>query len=205
MIRVVRAVFVAAVLLVPVGSALSARAQSCTNLDPTCTVGDTADKVQQTAGDATDTANSTAGDAASTVHGTVDGILPHGGPPLPGGDGGSDPGNGGGHGGSGKHPRAHGHQQQGTRPTKAIAGGSPSAGSTTPNSGAPTTGAASDRNVRDTPFTISRVAAGVIGGVAVMGFLAGAIAIFLMVQDRLDRRDPKLLSTSLGSDRVQFT
>jgi hypothetical protein len=38
-----------------------------------------------------------------------------------------------------------------------------------------------------------------------MALLLGGVAAFLTIQDRLDRRDPKLLPVSIGSDRVQFT
>jgi hypothetical protein len=33
----------------------------------------------------------------------------------------------------------------------------------------------------------------------------GAVAAFLAVQDRLDRRDPKLAPAAIGSDRVLFS
>jgi hypothetical protein len=48
------------------------------------------------------------------------------------------------------------------------------------------------------------VAAGVIGGVALMAVLLGAILAFLAFQDRIDRRDPKLAMAAVGSDRVSF-
>ena len=52
---------------------------------------------------------------------------------------------------------------------------------------------------------LASLAVGVIGGVALMALLLGAVAAFLMVQDRLDRRDPKLLAAALGSDQVPFS
>ena len=62
-----------------------------------------------------------------------------------------------------------------------------------------------DQNDSDPRSTIARVTPAVVGGIAVMALLLGAVALFLSVQDRVDRRDPKLLPASIGSDRVQFT
>jgi hypothetical protein len=53
--------------------------------------------------------------------------------------------------------------------------------------------------------TIGQVAAGVAGGLAVMALLLGAVGAFLTIQDRLDRRDPKLVPAAIGDDRVRFT
>ena len=137
------------------------------------------------------------------MHGAVDGVVPGGGTTSPGGGGGSDPGNGGGHPGSGGHSGGNGGRHDGVQPTTSAGVGSPTSAPGSASSTAPPRDAAPDRSGNSVP-TISRVAAGVLGGAAVMAFLVGAIAVFLMVQDRLDRRDPKLLPVSLGSDRVQF-
>src|SRR5438093_3976711 len=90
MIRLLRAVSVAAVLFLPLATSHSAMAQVCPTLDPTCTVDDTVDTTHQTADHAANTVTGTADDAVSTASGTVDGLLPDGGNPPPGGGGGSD-------------------------------------------------------------------------------------------------------------------
>jgi hypothetical protein len=175
------------------------------------TVQDTVDRVQGRVDDTT-----------SKVRDTIDQVLGKVGdpPPLPG-DGG-DPGPGGGSGGGGNgggsqggghdggtsgggHVSGTGSLSGGGSILSGSAGGSAAAGAADPGSLTVPPTDLSHATARGSSPTIGQVAAGVIGGLAVMALLLGAVAVFLTVQDRVDRRDPKLVPVPIGSDRVQFT
>jgi hypothetical protein len=225
MIRRVRAVFVIALMTVPFALSTSARAQTCAPTDLACTVDqvggaaqdvadDPAGTVQDgvnTGQDAVHTAQDTTKDAVGTVRNTIDQVLGDGGitPPTGGGDGGNGGGGSGdrpdGSNGSGHHPHA---SAGASRPAGGAARGggrlpvSPSEGD---EPGVPGVDPSSDPSGRESSPTFGAVAAGVIGGVALMAVLLGAVVAFLAFQDRIDRRDPKLALAAVGSDRVSFT
>ncbi len=229
MIRSLRVLFAVGVMALPLGLGTVARAQTCPVLDVTCTVdqivdtgGDTVDDVVGSAGDAVDntvddaqtkvhdagdTVTGTAGDTVSTVRDTIDDTLGNVGDP-PSGDGGSG-GGGGGSNGSGHDPnRNHdGVGSAGGRDGGHVGGstGIPATTNASTPAVAPVPGSLATDSNREDRSTIARVTPAVVGGIAVMALLLGAIALFLSVQDRMDRRDPKLLPASIGSDRVQFT
>jgi hypothetical protein len=52
--------------------------------------------------------------------------------------------------------------------------------------------------------TIGRVAAEVAAGALALMVVGGLMIGFLLVQDRIDRRDPRLAPSSSGSERVAF-
>ena len=230
MIRSLRVLFAVGVMALPLGLGTAARAQTCPVLDGHCTVdqivdtgGDAVDDVVGSAGDtvddtvddaqtkvhdAVDTVTGTADDTVSTVRDTVDDTLGNVGNPPPGNGGGSGGGGGGGgSNGSGHDPNGNhnGVGSGGGRGGRHVGGstGIPAAtNASTPGAAlAPVT----DQNDGDPRSTIARVTPAVVGGIAVMALLLGAVALFLSVQGRMDRRDPKLLPASIGSDRVQFT
>jgi hypothetical protein len=232
MIRTLRALIAVAVISAPFVTGSAANAQVCTALDPTCiaeetlgTVGDAIDDTvgaaddarggaQEAADDAVKNVKGRADDVVTTVRETVDGIVDPGGNPPPGGGGGgggSDPGNGGGTDGPAIDPGHTGTpQHHGAVPGRA--GGSPRTTSTTggiaatdPGPFRPSASDGSGQSDAGASPTIARVAADVIKGLALMALLLGAVTVFLTLQERLDKRDPKLLLASLGSDRVQFT
>ncbi len=222
MIRRLRAVFVISLMTVPFALPTSAGAQTCAPTDLTCTVDqvggaaqDVADGPAGTAQDGADTGRDAVGTAqgaakgaVGTVRNTIDQVLGEGGitPPTEGGNGG--PGGGGngdgprGSNGSGHDP----HRGVGApRPAGGTAGGHlPMSPTGSADAGAPTGDPSSHPSDRGPLPTFGAVAAGVIGGVALMAVLLGAVVAFLAFQDRIDRRDPKLAMAAVGSDRVSF-
>jgi len=228
MIRRFRAVFVIALMAVPFALPTPAGAQTCAPTDLTCTVdqvggaahdaGDDAagtahdgvDTVVHTGQDTVGTAQGATKDAVRSVRNTIDRVLGSGGsaPPTGSGDGGIGGGaNGdrpGGSSASGHGP--HGGVGASGRADGAAAGAGPTpiapTGSTEP--GGPAVDLSSHPSDRASSPTIGAVAAGVIGGIALMAVLLGAVVAFLSFQDRIDRRDPKLAMAAIGSDRVSF-
>jgi hypothetical protein len=225
MFRSLRIVFAAALFAVPFVMASAAIAQTCAPVDVACTPDQILDQGQDaagdaagTAGDAANAAHDAADDTVSRVKDTVDDTLHGGGidpPPIVGG---GDGGNGG-HDGDGhtastrdRRPGANGSgrtevRTSGSRHGEVGASAGTSAGVPlgTVEPTAPTTDPAARSDADTAPPTIGQVAAGVLTGVAVMALLLGGVAAFLAVQDRLDRRDPKLAPAAIGSDRVLFS
>jgi hypothetical protein len=222
MIRRLRSVFVISLMTVPFALPTSAGAQTCAPTDLTCTVdrvgGAAQDIANDPAGtaqdgvdagqDAVGAAQGAAKDAVGTVRNTIDQVLGDGGitPPTGGGDGGHG---GAGNGDGPRGSNGSGHKPQGVgapRPAGSAASGGPISAS--PTGGDQPGVAAVDPwshpiDHASSP-TIGPVAAGVIGGVALMAVLLGAVVAFLAFQDRIDRRDPKLAMAAVGSDRVSF-
>jgi hypothetical protein len=143
-----------------------------------------------------------------TVRNTIDQVLGGGATPTPpgGGDGGTGGGrNGDRPNGSNRNPHASGGA---SRPAGGTAGGGdplPVTLTQGDEQGDPAIDLSSHSSGRAPWPTIGTVAAGVIGGVALMAVLLGAVVAFLAFQDRIDRRDPKLAMAAVGSDRVSFT
>ena len=213
MIRSLRVLFAVGVMALPLGLGTAARAQTCLVLDVTCTVDqivdtgkDTVDDAQTKVHDAVDTVTGTADDTVSTVRDTIDDTLGNVGNPPPGDGGGSGGGGGGGSNGSGHNPNGNhnGVGSGGGRSGGHIRASTPTNASTPGAAQVPGGSLTTDQN-DDPRSTFAQVATRVIEGLAVMALLLGAVGLFLSVQDRVDRRDPKLLPASIGSDRVQFT
>ena len=234
MFRSLRVLFAAALFAVPFVLTSAATAQTCAPLDVSCTADPAAQEGQDTAGgagdavgDAADDAANAANDAAttaqdtvSTVRDTVDDALHDGGidPPIGGADGGgSGHGDGNGGGGGGTHDGGGGHGGGGgvaTVGTSGSAGGNvraaagASAGATPGGSdmpSVPTTDPTRPDVASRPPTDLRQVAAAASVGIAVMALLLGAVGVFLTLQDRLDRRDPKLAPAAIDSDRVLFS
>jgi hypothetical protein len=233
MIRALRIVSAAALLIMPFALATTAAAQTCPALDPTCTASQATEDGQRAVGDDIASAGDAAGDAGGAAHDTAQGAVDGAqqtvdqtvgsvrdtiddalgnsddGPPGDGGDGHEGHGgNGANHDGSGYEPGVNGgrtHLGAGAGHTGTWAG--VTVGATTGLNGrstAPPTDPSANAENPVSSSTIGQVATGVIRGAAVMALLLSAVAAFLAVQDRLDRRDPKLAPAMIGSDRVRF-
>lgn len=200
--------------------------------DPEGAVDDTTNTVGDAADDPAGTVQDTADDAVNSVNDTVDDVLKTVNPdpgPGPGPDPGPGPGdgNGGGgdrrnHGSGGNHDGDGDHGGGGTGEAR-NPNGSLGRGSPIPRvalaafRGEPAVArAGGDISTDPTIFTlpaastqptgtsVGQTAIRVAGGLAVMALLMGLVGGFVFVQNRLDRRDPKLVPASLGSDRVAF-
>ena len=190
--------------------------------DPGGTGSDAADDAGHTGHGAADTVQGAADDPTGTVGDAVNEVVDTGGvePPVVGGGGGgggqSDDGRRGGGGehaadrhGDGRHG-AVGNYLPGGVGRRHNVGASGRAWQTTTPAGIetlvdPTTRRSAGSGEGRPPATVGQVAASVIGGLAVMALLLGGVALFLAVQDRLDRSDPKLVPVAIGSDRVRFS
>lgn len=195
------AVFLLLVLASP------AAADPCALLDPECvteTVDETVDTVKETVGSAKETVDETAedgteavGDAASgpvgTVVKTIDGVLGKDGGPKPGGGDGAD------------RPETRARTGDGHTGTQALATRrleprDPSLDATFGGGG----------TALDWP-TLNPPAGGAfrraIGAAARLAFpilLASMVLAFLVIQNHLDRGDPRLASAPLGPDLLTF-
>jgi hypothetical protein len=180
----------------------------CVLTDPSCvqstvsgasgTAGDTVQKAQDIAGGGADQASGTVNHVVDTVEQTLGGTGP-GPDPGPGGGGPGGGGSGNGstgssapHGGSGARGAAgRGGLSTGTLPTAGPVAG--------PN--LPTVGAISNRSlfgrVGDQAIRLAR-------GLAFPAILAIIVVLFMAVQDRIDRRDPKLALAPLAPDVLRF-
>jgi hypothetical protein len=212
-----------ATLLLIAGSALAfgllglagtARADDgCPLTDPSCMVA-TADQapqdVQGTVGDTVVAGKDQVQQAASEVQGTANKTLndvlgPSGGGPGGGADGGGGGGSGGGGSGSEDGRRTGDSRIRGAGPgiarTIGIPAGSPGEATTQHATTDLPGGRADDARtggiVRALGETAVRVAIPLL-------LLLGLIVTFTAVQDRLDRRDPKLKLAPLGPDIVRF-
>lgn len=190
--------------LVALGPAGAAFADPCPLTDPLCVVETVEDTVDTTVGTAKDHADETVETAQKTVKDLTD---PAGDPGGGGGGGGGDTGGGGDQGGGG---RGHGPGTPGD--------GNPGAG---PIVSVPATaGGASVVTVTETgvlpvdhreeivpiiargiPATLRAVAVGLAVPLLI---LLGIVVGFTMVQNRLDRRDPKLALAPLAEDVLRF-
>jgi hypothetical protein len=183
----------------------------CDPLDVTCVASDTAGSGQQTVTDSVDTVSGTTKPIVDDPQGTVDRIL-HSGtvdPPGGGGGGGTDGGTGGhrpGNQGSGGHPGAKGsHVARGPQQPRSVGGppaGPHATGSTPDTSSIPVTLAKDPVFADGFAGAAAHVVARSLGVVLVL--LAVAVG-FVMVQDRLDRRDPKLALAPVQTEMIGFS
>jgi hypothetical protein len=185
----------------------------CDPLDVTCVVTGTAGSGQETVTDTVDTVTGTAKPVVDDPQGTVDHIL-HGTVNPPGGGGGgggggtgsgntggdqpASHGTGGRPGGTGPHvarpqqPRSVGGQSAGPHPT----------GSTPDTSSIPVTVAKAPVLADGFAGVAAHVVAPSLG--VVLALLAVTVG-FVMVQDRLDRRDPKLTLAPVQTEMIGFS
>jgi hypothetical protein len=179
-------------------SAPAAHAADCAPTDLAClahqgqdTIGGLGDKLgsgQDPVGEVTGTANT----VGKTVSDTVDGILNGGSSGDPGG------GPGGSGGGSGNPPH-----HRGASTTIASRGSSATNGSTSMTHRTSATPVAVQRR----SALVRSVGDTVVRAVQQVGFpmiLAFIVALFVAVQNRLDRGDPKLSVAPLRPDRMRF-
>jgi uncharacterized membrane protein YtjA (UPF0391 family) len=170
----------------------------CPLTDPTCNV----DQTMQTATDTTNSVKDKADAAVKQATDVVDGILkPVVSPtptPTPTGGG------GGGHRGGG------GTVPSGRPATTSVSGGVGSQNRDT-STGTSTQAPASSRPVRerttDGPSLFGRIGGAAAEAAKQVAFplaLALVVVAFLMVQNRLDRRDPKLASAPIAPDVRRF-
>jgi hypothetical protein len=207
----------AAFPLVVLSLALTAPASAqdvCDPLEVTCGVTGTAGSGQETVTDTVDTVTGTAKPVVDDPQGTVDHIL-HGTVNPPGGGGGGGTGGGTGSGNTGgDQPRGHGRggRPGGTgphvvRPQQPRSVGGRSAGphptGTTPDTSSIPVTVAKDPVLAD---GFAGAAAHVVTRslAVVLALLAVAVG-FVTVQDRLDRRDPKLTLAPVQTEMMEFS
>jgi hypothetical protein len=191
-----------AVLLL-VGAA-PARADDCNPVLDLCGVDDVVDDTVDTVSGTVDTATDTTSDATDPVRKVVDDVLggeSAGETPLPGdrNGGGSDDG------GRKRHGENHRGRNSGGialgtdgLPTPARSSlGNFSLGSETSSIGN-AVGPPPDPSLPD------RLAAGAAKGIATVLVLLGVAVAFVLIQDRLDKKDPKLALAPTRSDVVRF-
>jgi hypothetical protein len=191
------------VMMAFIGVCLTASAPTalaeCPLTDPTCNV----DQTKQTA---TDTANSVKDKADAAVKqatDVVDGILKPVVSPTP-----TPTPTGGG--GSGGHQGGGGTVPSGRPATTSVSGGVGSQNRDT-STGASTQAPASSRTVGERtthgPSLFGRIGGAAAEAAKQVAFplaLALVVVAFLMVQNRLDRRDPKLASAPIAPDVRRF-
>jgi hypothetical protein len=202
----------AAVPLAVLSLALAAPAlagETCDPLDVTCVVTDTTGSGQGTVQDTVDTITGTAKPIADDPQGTVDRILHPGIVDPPGGGGGGSGGGGGGGQSNGGHTgdrsSATGPQTaRGTqvgRPAGSRPAGPRSAGSSLGSSTIPVPPSKE-------PVFADEVAGAVHVVAQSLGVVLALFAValgFVMVQDRLDRRDPKLSLAPVQTEMMGFS
>jgi hypothetical protein len=196
---------VAGLIMLPAMTA-DASADTCPPLDPTCVLDDVVESGSETVDDTVQVAADAAG---LDLEDTIDVAPPIGGIQPPIGDGGetggTDAGNGGGR---------WNDDQRGAGWTRGASGAArgPDRGSLT----SPATGAAAPRDASTVPVVhqvrppspiSDRLAAAAVGAaksLAVVLGLMGAAVAFVLIQNRLDARDPRLALAPLRSDVVRF-
>jgi hypothetical protein len=205
----------AVVVLAALSLALAAPAFAddvCDPLDVTCVVTGTAGSGQDPVTDTVDTVTGTAKPVVDDPQGTVDHIL-HGtvNPPGGGGGGGGTGGGGiggdqpGGHGTAGRPGGTGPHAARGPQQPRSVGGrsaGPHPTGSTPDTSSIPATVAKAPVLADGFAGVAAHVVAPSLG--IVLALLAVAVG-FVMVQDRLDRRDPKLTLAPVQTETIGFS
>jgi hypothetical protein len=214
-IRWTRVMAAAGLTLSSILVAAPARADDCAPLDVSCVAGDVVDGVENVDGVVQDTVDSVTGTVdpvAQHTKDTVNELLGGGQEDPPAGDGRGNHGGGGGN--PGDH-RANGHRswnghagrssnvasQLGAASRPPIAIGTTSAGA-----GA-TFVVTTSRPVGERPGLPARVAATAakaVKSLAIVLLLLLAAIGFVVIQDRLDKKDPRLALAPLESDVVRF-
>jgi hypothetical protein len=179
----------------------------CDPLDVTCVVTGTAGSGRDPVTDTVDTVTGTAKPVVDDPQGTVDHILhgtvnPPGGGGGGGGTGGDQPG---GHGTAGRPGGTGPHVVRGLQQSRSVGGrsaGPHPTGSTPDTSSIPATVAKAPVFADGFAGVAAHVVAPSLG--VVLALLAVAVG-FVMVQDRLDRRDPKLTLAPVQTEMMGFS
>ena len=191
---------VAALAVLPCLSVSSADADECQLLDPTCVVDDVIDG-EDTVDDALDVVDETVGSVTDTIEPVddpVDDVTGDSGDPRPDGD----------HGG-GVRPDRGGSAQRVLRPDRSdptTTEPTMPIGEGLRSSADPPIGVTSvpSRSHPDTTDRFAAAAEGAVKSLLVVFVLLGVAVGFVVIQDRLDRGDPKLALAPLRSDMVPF-
>lgn len=189
-----------ALALLVLGPAGSALADPCPLTDPLCVVDTVDDTVDQTV----DTTKGKADETVETVQKTVKDLTdPAGEDPGGGGGGGGDEGDDGGVGGGGP---GHGPKDQVPVAPPSVSVPSAAAGETVvvvTETSLPLvpTEQVTPILARDLPAALREVAVGLALPLLV---LLAIVVGFTMIQNRLDRRDPKLALAPLAEDVLRF-
>lgn len=181
----------------------------CDPLDVTCVVTGTVGSGQDPVADPVDTVTGTVKPVLDDPQGTVDHIL-HGTVNPPGGGGGTGGGNAGGdqpggHGTAGRPGGAGPHVVRGSQQPRSVGGrsaGPHPTGSTPDTSSIPVTVAKAPVFADGFAGVAAHVVAPSLG--VVLALLAVALG-FVTVQDRLDRRDPKLTLAPVQTEMMEFS
>lgn len=202
-LRRLRALAVAALLALPIVLAAPASADECPPLDIDCVVGEVVEEGGGVLEETVETVEETAGEVTEPVLGGTPadpGGTPGAGQDEPAGDG--DPGN--------RDERRRDRDRRAGTPggaaasrTAVRAGAEPAAASTPA-----TIPFDPAQTVTDEPALRQRLAAAGAGAVkslaAVLLLMIGA-GVFVLIQNRLDRKDPRLALAPTRSDVVRFT
>ena len=201
-------------------AAAPAQADECLPLDVSCVAGDVVDGVDDVVEDTVDTVTDTVDPIAEGTTNTVDELLGGGQDDPPAGGGGGDgngdgQGNAGGGNGGGGNGNGHGHRDgsartsadaaglvglgSATRPPIALGTGS---GGSYGTSVAPASGPAGEQP--GLPHRIADTAARAAKSLAIVLVLLLAAVGFVLIQDRLDKKDPRLALAPLQSDVARF-
>jgi hypothetical protein len=210
MTRWARIVAVVSLVALPFTTPGPARAEPCPVLGP-CTVDGVDDVVDDAVDDALDTVSDTVGtasDSADHAHDTADEVLT---------GATDDPPPAGGQGGGHHHPRRAGDRSGGDgAPKRKTPGADPSpfilSARLAPRPGggievpavAPIGLADEGSRDRDRTDRLVATAAEVAKGIVSVLLLLGAALGFVLVQDRLDRNEPRLALAPVRSDDVRF-
>ncbi len=205
-VSIAGAVFV--LLLFGLGSV--AFAQECPVTDLTCvtdTVGGPANDVGPTTDDIKGTVQDTVSQAADDVQGVLDGLIGPGEPP--GGGGGGGPGGGNHDGPGGGRGDGNGNQGGGSSGGGVRAHTIGGASVLAREGGGLLPGAATDRKgstnpSAPTPGAATRLREAATGIALPLLIVLAAVLLFTAVQDRLDRREPRLALAPVTGDVVTF-
>jgi hypothetical protein len=206
-----RWIVVASLAMLPIMATASARADTCPPLDPTCVVGDAVESGGGTIDDTAETVEDTIeGTAGLDVGGPIDAVPPvegGGQPPVDDDGGAGNPGSGGDDRRWNDDRGSMGSNQGNAAPTRGPDAGSSTtiaAGVAAPRN--PSIATAVDQLRQTSPIS-DRVAAAAVGAaksLAVVLGLMGAAVAFVLIQNRLDAKDPRLALAPHRSDVVRF-
>jgi hypothetical protein len=170
-----------------------ASADECPPLDVTCVVDDVVDGGEAVADDPVGTVTDTVTSVVEDRVDQVNQLLGGGSQPPPGGGGNGGGGGIGGGGGSGTSDAAIDARRSGGT---GFRGQGPSANILTTTHPIP--------DQRSLPERLATAAAGAVESLAVVFVLLGVAVGFVLIQDRLDKRDPRLALAPIQSDVVRF-
>jgi len=184
---------------------IAARADDCPITDLNCTVGTVDDTIGAVTGagdDTTKQAKDAVDDTTTKVTDAVSGVTggTHEDPPPV--DGGKDHGGNPGATGSGGSSRNHGVAGRGFAAAASTA--TREAGTAVTTSPLTLREAASPRRPSDDAATARRIRAVATGIAVALLVMIGAALAFVAVQNRMDRRDPKLLLAPVTEELVTF-